>query len=113
MLIIYHVVFLHTDPGDIIILENTSNGKVLGIKDSDEVSMEEANNTAGQLWKKEETKIEGFFILKNSKSHKVLSAKVKSKYRNHALYVCNCFNAQFSFSNSICIYKMCKLTIET
>ena len=87
MLIIYHVVF-YTDPGDIIILENTSNGKVLGIKDSDEVSMEEANNTAGQLWKKEETKIEGFFILKNSNSDKVLSAKIKSsKYRIHALYV--------------------------
>ena len=74
------------EEGDIIIIENT-NGKVLGIKDSDEVSMEEANNTAGQLWKKEDTKIEGFFILKNSKSNKVLSAKIKSKYRIHALYV--------------------------
>ena len=73
--------------GDSIIIENTSNGKVLGIKDSDEVSMEDANNTNEQLWKKEETKIEGFFIMKNSKSHKVLSAKVKSKYKNHALYV--------------------------
>ena len=71
--------------GDFIIIENTSNGKVLGIKDSDEVSMEDANNTAEQLWKKEE--IEGFFILKNSKSNKVLSAKIKSKYRIHALYV--------------------------
>ena len=75
------------EEGDIIIIENTSNGKVLGIKDSNEVSMEEANNTAKQLWKKEDSKIEGFFTLKNSKSHKVLSAEVvKSKYRNHALY---------------------------
>ena len=73
--------------GDFIIIENTSNGKVLEIKGSDEVSMEDANNTAEQLWKKEDTKIEGFFILKNSKSNKVLSAKIKSKYRIHALYV--------------------------
>ena len=73
--------------GDFIIIENTSNGKVLGIKDSDEVSMEDANNTAEQLWKKEDTKIEGFFILKNSKSNEVLSANIKSKYRIHPLYV--------------------------
>ena len=72
--------------GDFIIIENTSNGKVLGIKDSDEVSMEEANNTTEQLWKKEDTITEGFFILKNYKSNKVLSAKIKnSKYRIHAL----------------------------
>ena len=79
--------------GDFIIIENTSNGKVLGIKDNDEVSMEDANNTAAeQLWKKEDTKIEGFFILKNSKSNKVLSAKIKkSMYRIHALYVLKCF----------------------
>ena len=64
---------------DSIIIENTSNGKVLGIKDSDEVSMEDVNNTTNQLWKKEDTKIEGFFILKNSTSNKVLSAKITSK----------------------------------
>ena len=69
--------------GDCIIIENTSNRKVLGIKDSDEVSMEDVNNTTNQLWKKEDTKIEGFFILKNSESNKVLSAKIKSKYRIH------------------------------
>ena len=68
--------------GDSIIIENTSNGKVLGIKDSDEVSMEDVNNTTNQLWKKEDTKIEGFFILKNSILNKVLSAKI-SKYRIH------------------------------
>ena len=68
-------------------IENTSNRKVLVIKDSDEVSMEDANSTADQLWKKEDTKKEGFFILKNSESNKVLSAKIKSEYRIHALYV--------------------------
>ena len=77
--------------GDSIIIENTSNGMVLGIKDSDAVSMEDTSNTAEQLWKKEDTKIEGFFILKNSKSNKVLSANIKSKYRIHALHVCKCF----------------------
>ena len=71
--------------GESIIIENTSNGKVLGIKDSEEVSMEDANNTAKQLWKKEKTEIEGFFILKNSELNKVLSAKI-SKYRIHAIY---------------------------
>ena len=69
--------------GDFIIIENTSNGKVLGIKDSDEVSIEDASNTTEQFWKKEDTQIEGFFILKNSESNKVLSAKIKSKYRIH------------------------------
>ena len=71
--------------GDFIIIENTSNGKVLGIKDSDEVSMEDANTTTNQLWKKEDSKIEGFFILKNTILNKVLSAKI-SKYRIHAIY---------------------------
>ena len=75
------------EKGDLIIIENTSNKKVLGIKDSDEVSMEDANNTAEQLWKKEDTKIEGFFTLKNSKSIEVLSAKIKSNYGIHSLYV--------------------------
>ena len=74
--------------GDFIIIENTSNKKVLGIKNNDEVSMKDfANNAAEQLWEKEETEKEGFFVLKSSKSNKVLSAKVKSKYRIHALYV--------------------------
>ena len=81
--------------GDFIIIENTSNGKVLGIKDSDEVSIEDANNTTEQFWKKEDTQIEGFFILKNSKSYKVLSAKIKSKYRIHQVknscFICKCF----------------------
>ena len=66
--------------GDLIIIENTSNGRVLGIKDSDEVAMEDPNNTnEQQLWKKEEAKKEGFFILKPSQSNKVLSASIKSK----------------------------------
>ena len=98
--------------GDFIIIENTSNGKVLGIKDSDEVSIEDANNTTEQFWKKEDTQIEGFFILKNSKSYKVLSAKIKSKYKfikgKNSCFICKCFggidiflihNAQLPFSN--------------
>ena len=54
-MIIYHVIFLHTDQKkvDLICIENISKTKVLGIKNDGEVILEVfEEDKAEQLWQK-------------------------------------------------------------
>ena len=65
-----------------IIVENTSNNKVLGIKDNDKVIKEDlAKDETKQLWMKVESDIEGFFKLKSFESEKFLRAKLNGKVK--------------------------------
>ena len=79
MLIIYHVVFLHTDP--VIYIENISKTKekisktkVLGTSIDGEVILEDFDESkVQQLWKKGKTQ-EGFFTLENAKIPMLMTA---------------------------------------
>ena len=102
MLIIYHVVFLHTDlngvngttfnnkvarlwnssdvwnikpEGMMIYIENVSNDKVLEIADDGNVIEKDfAEGNLSQLWMQGKTNADGYFTLKSSGSHKFLIA---------------------------------------
>ena len=76
-MIIYHVIFLHTDQKkvDLICIENISKTKVLGIKNDGEVILEVfEEDKAEQLWKKGLPNAEGYSIFESSKVPKIMTA---------------------------------------
>lgn len=55
-------------------IENISKAKVLGTTSNGEVSLQNRTGEAGQLWKKEKAKTDGYYIFENSNATKVLTA---------------------------------------
>ena len=92
MLIIYQVVFLHTDLSvdswifktfsNLIYIENTSTTKVLGAKSDGKVIQEVfVEGKADQLWKKGKPDAKGYFTLENSGVPKVITAISESSLK--------------------------------
>ena len=90
--------------GSFYLIENISKKKVLGINGESNVVVEEnfVEDKDGQLWKKGELNIEGYFTLAGSKSQKVMTAVSEEKIKMEGkLLLGQLVNYCFSLNTSI------------
>ena len=90
--------------GSFYLIENISKKKVLGINGESNVVVGEnfVEDKDGQLWKKGELNIEGYFTLAGSKSQKVMTAVSEEKIKMEGkLLLGQLVNYCFSLNTSI------------